>query len=67
MKKNTSAAGAAKKTIQCACPFCDEELTADKTPLFCTPCKVVLRYCHTCQKAAPQDARVCPDCGGKLS
>ena len=45
MKKSTAAtkpAVAAKpakaKAAQCACPYCDEEVTADRTPLFCTPC-----------------------------
>ena len=74
MKKDTVAVKPGKDTVKptkaraskCACPYCDEELTADKTPLFCSPCNVVVRYCKSCNKAAPQDAVACPDCGGKL-
>jgi hypothetical protein len=48
MKKDTVAVKTGKDTVKptkakaskCACPYCDEELTADKTPLFCSPCSV---------------------------
>ena len=43
MKKTTTAAktaGAKSASFSCACPYCDEEVTADRTPLFCTPCTV---------------------------
>ena len=65
-KATTAAKASAAAPFKCACPYCDDELTVDKTPLFCAPCNLVVRYCKTCKKAAPQDSRVCPDCGGKL-
>ena len=41
MKKDTATLKPAKvTTAKCACPYCDEEVTADKTPLFCTPCNL---------------------------
>ncbi len=70
MKKTATTARTSKpatKTFSCACPYCDEEVTSNKTPLFCVPCKTVLRYCKTCRKAASRDSRVCPDCGGELN
>ncbi|MFC2012806.1 hypothetical protein ACFLUE_00805 [Chloroflexota bacterium] len=48
---------------KCLCPYCDEEITA--LP-YCQPCGLTLNYCPECKIAAPREATVCPQCGGKL-
>ena len=49
----------------CFCPYCEEEL-AVSVPPSCQPCGVTLRYCVKCQIAVAREAKVCPQCGGKL-
>ena len=49
----------------CACPFCDEEISASPTH-FCTPCQVELRRCVKCMVVVERDAKVCPNCGELL-
>jgi len=50
---------------RCFCPYCEEEIALTVLP-YCQPCGVTLRYCSNCQIAVPREAKVCPQCGGKL-
>jgi hypothetical protein len=50
---------------KCSCPYCDEEIILAVLP-YCQPCGVTLRYCSSCRIAVPREAKVCPQCGGKL-
>ena len=50
---------------RCFCPYCEGEVLVTELP-YCQPCGVALRYCVKCQIAAPREAEVCPQCGGKL-
>ncbi len=50
---------------RCFCPYCEEEIALTVLP-YCQPCGVILRYCSNCQIAVPREAKVCPQCGGKL-
>ncbi|MDM7999650.1 MAG: zinc ribbon domain-containing protein [Dehalococcoidia bacterium] len=58
-KKTTS------KAAKCACPFCDEVMEASLLP-FCQACGIAIQYCVECETPAPKNAKVCPNCGGKL-
>ena len=48
-----------------SCPYCEQELLAAELP-FCQPCSVTLRFCASCEKPVPRDAKVCPECGAPL-
>jgi len=62
MKESKESKAVEKK---CVCPYCDEEIILARLP-YCQPCGVTLRYCRSCQIAVPREAKVCPQCGGKL-
>jgi hypothetical protein len=57
---------ATAKSTKCACPYCEEEMTAVTSPL-CQACGVKVTYCVDCQTVLPKDAKVCPKCGGKIT
>jgi len=54
------------KAAKCACPFCEEEIEVTMLP-FCQACGVRVTYCVTCQIPVAKNAKVCPQCGGKLT
>ena len=49
----------------CVCPYCEEELALSAPP-YCSPCNVTLLYCAKCGIVVEREAKVCPQCGGKL-
>ena len=55
-----------KKAAGCACPYCEEEIVAAMLP-FCRACGVTIRYCAKCEIPVAKDAKVCPECGGKIT
>jgi hypothetical protein len=54
-----------EKVGKCFCPYCEEEIRMTVFP-YCQPCGVTLHYCINCQIAVVREAKVCPQCGGKL-
>ncbi len=54
-----------KEKGRCLCPYCEEEISTAGFP-YCQPCGVTLHYCIRCQIAVAREAKVCPQCGGKL-
>ncbi len=50
---------------RCCCPFCDEELTEDPSPI-CKACGVTVLYCPECHQPVARDEKICPHCGAKI-